>query len=131
MFDILSDDPKIFEWLRAGEELGLDISSLFVGSHLFEQVCAYEDKKEKDLKPYGYRGFTFYPSYLGVYETLKGIDPALAIEFLETLIGYGVKDELPPDIKPLIKALMLGPMRSIDKAWENYLSNSAKSKKKR
>ena len=118
-------------WIFEGERRGLDMGSLLLGnSSLWDMYLNYSEEKEKALKPYGDRGYIFYPSYLGTYETLKEVDPALSIEFLETLIGYGVKDELPPDITPLIKALLLGPMRTIDKAWINYLRKSAHNSKK-
>lgn len=123
-----------YKWLQDGENLGLDLLSLFANnSTLLESVQVYEEKKAQSLEPYGYRGFIFYPSYWGVYETLKDVDSALSLEFLETLIDYGVKNQLPPDdINPLIKALMLGPMKAIDKAWVNYLRKSAnRGKEKR
>jgi len=115
------------EWIIEGEQRGLDMGSLLICNPFLSDVyLEYEEEKQKSLKPYGYRGFVFYPSYLGVYETLKEVDPTQALEFLETLICYGVKDELPPDIAPYIKALLLGPMKAIDKAWINYLTKSSR-----
>jgi len=135
MLDLILNRDSYLEWINEGEQRGLDMGSLLMfNPSLSDVYLAYEEEKEekeKPLKPYGHRGFVFYPSYLGVYETLKEVDPAQALEFLETLICYGVKDELPSDITPYIKALLLGPIKTIDKAWINYLTKSSRKSKEK
>lgn len=119
-------------WIEDGIRRGLDVASLQLdlltlptGCILSSFLDDFIDEHPESLKPHSKRAFIFYASYLDTYETLKEVDHALAHEYLEALLCYGVRDELPKDINPYIKALMLSPMKTIDKAWRNYLHKSA------
>lgn len=78
------------------------------------------------------RAFLFQSSYRKSYWTLKKHDPNLALWFLECLIDYGGTGKLPDlDDQPVVQALLYGPIKTIDKAFINYVERSRKIARER
>jgi hypothetical protein len=95
-----------------------------VDEEFLDELCT-----EKRYRPLADRGFIFYPSYRKTYLALKEHDADLAIRFLEALIEYGIVSSEPDPNDSLVRALLYAPMKTMDKAFCNYIEKLHKSKK--
>lgn len=82
----------------------------------------------KDYRAVSRRAFVFYPSYADVYYILREKEPDLALQYLEALIYFGNEKEQMKDINPYVNALLQSPMKTIEKAYTNYIVKTQKAK---
>lgn len=82
----------------------------------------------KEYRGSGRRAFVFYPSYADVYYILREKEPDLALQYLEALIYFGNEKVPMRDIDPYVNALLQSPMKTIEKAYTNYLIKVVKGK---
>jgi hypothetical protein len=84
----------------------------------------FEDEEKHDKKPLfelsETRSFIFHPSFRNKYYHLLEENPALAKEFIEALMNYGV-EQIPIPKKPLLQALLDAEVITIEKAYTNYI----------
>lgn len=87
----------------------------------FDVIFPDDDMEQEKRRLSEERGFVFFPSHLRTYEMLKqGGDTALALEFLEALIYYGVRGIEDYSDNIYVKCLMENITPVIDKNYEKY-----------
>lgn len=89
-----------------------------------------EEEKEADYffyDPFDRRTFLFYPTYKDTYYDLKEVSAELAIQYIEALINFGVDNIDIPTENPILRAVLASPVKTIRKAYTNYVLKTHKA----
>lgn len=100
----------------------------YTSEHVLESEFSLTSPGGKDYKAPSRRAFIFYPSYADVYYILREKEPDLALQYLEALIYFGNEQEQMKDINPYVNALLQSPMKTIEKAYTNYIIKTHEGK---